>query len=178
MKTFVKRIHIASLIAILFTATLTSCGLIQKSIEASWPLFGTYKMDNLQLDLRYTVSTTLYKFKRTTTQFPNSLLDFGTGTVTMGNTTYNYRHEKVNGTQKVVFVDQTTQEDVIAFTYTLNGNTLTLTSDNVITGTTARERAQEAVGWATIFGFGTATFPGITSANDASYGALIVNATK
>lgn len=75
-------------------------------------------------------------------------------------------------------MDQTTNEDVVSFSYTLNNNALTLTSDNVIEGTTARERAQEALGWAATFGFGITNFPRITSATDASYGAFIINATK
>lgn len=168
--------YTATVVALLITA-LSGCSLFESAVEAAWPLLGTYKMENLTLELSYT-ATTPYAHRGTTTRFPNSLLDFSTGTVTMGNATYDYRHEKVNGVKKVVFVDQSTQEDVIAFTYTLNGNALTLTSDNFLQGSSARERAQEAVGWAAIFGFGTSTFPKINVATDASYGALIVNATK
>lgn len=164
-------------LSLALTVILSSCGLIQKAVEVTWPLLGTYKMNNLQLELRYT-ATTQYNLRGATTRFSNDLLDFSTGTVTMGNTTYNYRQEKVNGVNKVVFVDQSSREDVISFTYSLSGNSLTLTSDNVIMGTTARGRAQEAIGWAAIFGFGTANFPRITSATDASYGAFIVNASK
>lgn len=178
MKTCIRPIHIASLIAILFTATLTSCGLFQKAVEAAWPLLGTYTMKNIELDLKYTANGTFYDMKGTTTRFPNNLLDFRAGTVTIGNATYDYRHEKVNGIDRVVFIDRTTNEDVVSFTYDLSSNSLTLTSYNVITGTTARERAQEAIGWATTFGFGTSNFPRITSANDASYGVFIINATK
>lgn len=177
MKTFIRPVYINTLVAALLTVTLSGCGLFQKAVEAAWPLLGTYKMNNLQLELRYTANAS-YNLKGTTTRFPNNLLDFSTGTVTMGNATYNYRQEKVNGVSRVVFVDQSTNEDVVNFNYTLNGNALTLTSDNIILGTTARERAQEALGWAAIFGFGTTTFPRITSATDASYGAFIVNATK
>lgn len=177
MKTHIKLIYINTLAAVLLTATLSGCGLFQKAVEAAWPLLGTYKMNNLQLELRY-IAGASYNLKGTTTRFPNDLLDFSTGTVTMSNATYNYRQEKVNGVNKVVFVDQSTNEDVVHFNYTLSGNALTLTSDNIIVGTTARERTQEAIGWATIFGFGTATFPRITSATNASYGAFIVNATK
>lgn len=177
MKTFIRPIHTASLVAILLTTTLTSCGLFQKAIEAAWPLLGTYKMNNIQLELRYTANGS-YNQRGTTTRIPNNFLDFSTGTVTMGNATYEYRHEKINGIKKVVFMDQTTNEDVVSFSYTLNNNALTLTSDNVIEGTTARERAQEALGWAATFGFGITNFPRITSATDASYGAFIINATK
>lgn len=177
MKPHIKLLYINTLVAILLTATLSGCGLIQKGVEAAWPLLGTYKMNNLQLELRYTANA-YYNLKGTTTRFPNDLLDFSTGTVTMGNATYNYRQEKVNGVNKVVFVDQSTGEDVVSFTYNLSGNSLTMTSENIIMGTTARERTQEALGWAAVFGFGTTTFPRITSATDASYGAFIVNATK
>ena len=177
MKTFIRPIPTASLVAILLTTTLTSCGLFQKAIEAAWPLLGTYKMNNIQLELRYTANGS-YNQRGTTTRIPNNFLDFSTGTVTMGNATYEYRHEKINGIKKVVFMDQTTNEDVVSFSYTLNNNALTLTSDNVIEGTTARERAQEALGWAATFGFGITNFPRITSATDASYGAFIINATK
>ena len=177
MKTFIRPIHTASLVAILLTTTLTSCGLFQKAVEAAWPLLGTYKMNNIQLELRYTANAS-YNQRGTTTRIPNDFLDFSTGTVTMGNATYEYRHENVNGIKKVVFMDQTTNEDVVSFSYTLNNNALTLTSDNVIEGTTARERAQEALGWAATFGFGITNFPRITSATDASYGAFIINATK
>lgn len=177
MKTFIRPIHTALLVAILLTTTLTSCGLFQKAIEAAWPLLGTYKMNNIQLELRYTANGS-YNQRGTTTRIPNNFLDFSTGTVTMGNATYEYRHEKINGIKKVVFIDQTTNEDVVSFAYTLNNNALTLTSDNVIEGTTARERAQEALGWAATFGFGITNFPRITSATDASYGAFIINATK
>lgn len=164
-------------LSLAITVLLTSCGLFQKAIEAAWPLLGTYKMDNIQLELRYTANGS-YNQRGTMTRIPNNFLDFSTGTVTMGNATYEYRHEKINGIKKVVFMDQTTNEDVVSFSYTLNNNALTLTSDNVIEGTTARERAQEALGWAATFGFGITNFPRITSATDASYGAFIINATK
>ncbi|WP_028525070.1 hypothetical protein [Runella limosa] len=177
MKTFIRPIHTTSLVAILLTTTLTSCGLFQKAVEAAWPLLGTYKMNNIQLELRYTANGS-YNQRGTTTRISNNFLDFSTGTVTMGNATYEYRHEKINGIKKVVFMDQTTNEDVVSFSYTLNNNSLTLTSDNVITGATARERAQEALGWAATFGFGITNFPRITSATDASYGTFIINATK
>ncbi|AYQ35637.1 hypothetical protein [Runella sp. SP2] len=178
MKTFIRPIHTASFVAIFLTATLTSCGLFQKAVEAAWPLLGTYKMNNVQLELKYTANNTFYNQRGTTTRIPNDFLDFSTGAVTIGNTTYNYRQEKVNGIKKVVFIDQSTNEDVVSFTYNLSNNSLTLTSDNVIMGTTARERAQEALGWAATFGFGITNFPRITSATDASYGAFIINATK
>lgn len=177
MKSQIRPFYSTALAAIFLTTFLTSCGLFQSAVEAAWPLLGTYKMNNIQLELRYTANGA-YNQKGTTTRFPNDLLDFSTGTVTMGNATYNYRNEKVNGIKKVVFIDQSTKEDVVSFTYTLNSNALTLTSDNIIVGATARDRAQEALGWAAIFGFGTTTFPRITSATDASYGAFIINATK
>ena len=164
-------------LSLAITLLLTSCGLFQKAVEAAWPLLDTYKMNNIQLELRYTANGPFNR-RATTTRIPNDFLDFSTGTVTMGNATYNYRQEKVNGIDKVVFIDQSTNEDVISFTYILSNNSLTLTSDNVITGITARERAQEAIGWATTFGFGINNFPRISSATDASYGAFIINATK
>jgi len=172
-----RTVYTATVVAALLTF-LSGCGWFQKVVEVAWPLLDTYKMENLQLQLAYTASGTAYDKTGTTGKFPNSLLDFGTGTVTMGNANYDYRHEKVNGVKKVVFEDQSTHEDIIAFAYTLDGKALTLTSDNFLTGSSARERAQEAIGWAALFGFGTPSFPKINVATDASSGALIVNATK
>jgi len=88
MKTFIRPIHTASLVAILLTTTLTSCGLFQKAVEAAWPLLGTYKMNNIQLELRY-IANGSYNQRGTTTRIPNNFLDFSTGTVTMGNALMN-----------------------------------------------------------------------------------------
>ncbi|MFN3380156.1 MAG: TolC family protein [Runella zeae] len=56
MKSQIRPFYSTALAAIFLATFLTSCGLFQSAVEAAWPLLGTYKMNNIQLELRYTAN--------------------------------------------------------------------------------------------------------------------------
>ncbi|WP_428656174.1 hypothetical protein [Runella sp.] len=173
---FQRRTHVLLLVGMMIT--VSSCGLFQKAVEAAFPLLGTWTMNSLELTLEYKNQINYRSGPYANTVIANRLLDFGTDNVTMGGTSYGYRREKVNGVNKVIFIDKSTNKDAFVFIYTLSGNSLTLTSENFLTGNTAQERVSNAKAWAAVFGIGLSKFAYLTNATDASSAIFSVKATK